>query len=365
MVRSVDWTLCLKPGSSPHRAELLLREKLGGSLPIQLLVAGDLLDPATLRVLRAMERRMDALPSVSGSLSLASLLAEMNEAVNGRYAVPATREGAANLWFLIENEEALEQIVAAGDVRQGLVQGRVADWETPSIREAVDGMDAWSASAGSAWAVVDPRQARAARAVIEGHRARDLVTQLLLEFRARDVSPPPGLNEVVSRFVDWTPGSEARARVADAVFRYVTGPDAEVPLEPATARRLADRMASATGVWGADASTGASVIRAVAPTVADEDAAALALSLRYVTYDAAGSHRVARAMAQVTGAAPVLARSTALRRNLEGAFWEAHDPMVVAPEPVVATWALGDSAIVRLVPVDVHRSGLASVLDQM
>ena len=118
-------------------------------------------------------------------------------------------------------------------------------------------------------------------------------------------------------------------------------------------------------MWGVDAPTAASAVRAVAPAVAEADAAALALSLQYVTYDAAGSHRVARAMAELTDAAPVLVRSKTLRRNVEGAFWEAHDPLVVAPEPVVATWALEDSAIARVVRVDIHRSGLASVLDRM
>jgi predicted RND superfamily exporter protein len=129
IVRSVDWTLCLKRGSSPFHAEMLIREKLGGSLPVQLLVRGDLLDPATLRVMRQLERRLDALPLVGKSQSLAGIIAEMNAAMNGRYAIPRTRQGVANLWFLVEEEDEIGQLVAEGEMLAS-IQDRPAGPET-------------------------------------------------------------------------------------------------------------------------------------------------------------------------------------------------------------------------------------------
>ncbi len=70
IVKNVDWSLCLKKGSGPFHAEMLLREKFGGSLPLQVLVEGDLKDPAVLSMMRTIERRLETIPRVSKSLSI-------------------------------------------------------------------------------------------------------------------------------------------------------------------------------------------------------------------------------------------------------------------------------------------------------
>ena len=74
IVKNVDWSLCLKKGSGPFHAEMLLREKFGGSLPVQVLVEGDLKDPAVLSMMRTIERRLETIPRVSKSLSMAGII---------------------------------------------------------------------------------------------------------------------------------------------------------------------------------------------------------------------------------------------------------------------------------------------------
>jgi predicted RND superfamily exporter protein len=366
IVKSVDWTLCLERGSSPHRAELLLRDKLAGSLPLQLLVRGDLLDPATLLAMRRLERRIDALPTVSKSQSLASLIAEMNAAVNGRYSIPDTREGAANLWFLIEDEDAIEQLVVPGTPTEGLVQARVADWETPSIRNAVEGVDEWLGSRTDAMAVVDTRELDGVPDVaVRARRTEDLVDQLGWEFAGRGVEAPAALDVVAGAFVEWTPDGLARARVREAVRRYLESAEAETTIPPLSARQLAELLAGAATVWGVDAAGVDAAVRAAAPGIDEWEREALDLSLERITFDAIGRQRVGAAMATLEAAAPAMVRDSLLRRNVRGAFWEAHGPLMVVNGTVAEGWGLEESGAVRVVPVSIGRSGLASVLAQM
>lgn len=79
IIKDVDWTLCLKRGSKPWQAEMLMRSRFKGSLPIQISITGDIKDPATLKTMRYLERYLETLPLVSKSQSLATVLSEMNE----------------------------------------------------------------------------------------------------------------------------------------------------------------------------------------------------------------------------------------------------------------------------------------------
>ncbi len=97
IVNDVDWTLCLKRGTKPWQAEMLMREKFKGSLPVQISIKGDIRKPSTLKTMRYLERYLETLPLVSKSRSIATVLSEMNEVMNDRL----TDEGVANLCFLI------------------------------------------------------------------------------------------------------------------------------------------------------------------------------------------------------------------------------------------------------------------------
>jgi uncharacterized protein len=366
IVKSVDWTLCLRRGSSPHHAEMLIREKLGGSLPVQLVVRGDLLDPATLLAMRRLERRMDALPLVGKSQSLAGIIAEMNAAMNGRYAIPSTREGVANLWFLIEEEDEIEQLVADGGTSEGLIQARVADWDTNAIIQAVEGVDGWLVRLSDRMLVVDPRKLIGVpHTIVRRHRAADLLTQLGWEFAGRQSEAPASLMAVATAFVEWTPDSAARSFLSDAVLRYLASPEAELTFDTGVAAQLAGILGDVATEWGVDAGAAEAALRTAVSGIDEGSTEALGLSLESVSFDAMGRQRVATAMAALAEAAPRLAEDSVLRRNLSGALWEAHEPLIVLDGEVADQWRVDDAAAIRVVPATIRRSGLASVMKQM
>jgi predicted RND superfamily exporter protein len=365
IVKSVDWTLCLQQGSPPHRAELLLRDKLGGSLPVQLLARGDVLDPAVLVSMRRLERRMEALTTVSQSQSVAGLLAEMNAALNGRYAVPETVAGVANLWFLVEDEPAVGQLVVPGAPGKALVHARVADWETRSIRDAVSGIDAWLDEHRMMFAldertVDDVMAARVRQAKIE-----QLATELAWEFTGRGAAAPASTGEVARRFVEWQPDSTARSTVERALGDYLVSEEVEAALPPRAARELAQRLAASAGVQGPDSSAAAAAIRGVMSRLAPLDRGALALSLARVLDEAVGSRRVADAVAALAEDAPDVTRDSVLHRNVRGILWEAHAPLFVFGRGAAERWGLDVRDGTGQVPVQFARAGLASVLERM
>ncbi len=52
---NVDWSLCLAKNSKPYAAEMMLRDRFGGSLPLQVSVKGDVKDPALLQTIQNIQ----------------------------------------------------------------------------------------------------------------------------------------------------------------------------------------------------------------------------------------------------------------------------------------------------------------------
>ncbi len=115
--------------SSMRVADRLMRDRFGGSTPIQMLISGDLKDPFVLKEMLRMGKFMESLPDVNNTQSLADLICEMNDVMNGHYTIPDTKEKVANLLFMLEGEEMLDQLVN-DDYSEGIVQARFASFNT-------------------------------------------------------------------------------------------------------------------------------------------------------------------------------------------------------------------------------------------
>ncbi|MFQ6618210.1 MAG: RND family transporter, partial [Fidelibacterota bacterium] len=192
IVKDVDWSLCLQKGSKPHRAEMLLREKFGGSVPAQVLVKGDIKDPATLKTMRYVEHYLNTVPLVSESRSIASIISEMNDVMNDRYIVPETREGVANLWFLIDGEDILEQMVTS-DNSEALIQGKLATMATQPLVLAVDRIDRFIEELPRSLAVFNLREIPAVkREAFLKVRIKDITDKLLWDLQARGIDVERG-----------------------------------------------------------------------------------------------------------------------------------------------------------------------------
>jgi len=125
-----------KPGTGIRRAERILKEKFGGSIPLQIVVKGDVREPATLRAMERTADFLDSLPGVGNTQSVADLIKEMHEAIGKTYTIPESRAKIVNLWFLLDGESIMEQLVKS-DYSEGVIQATVSDMTTKRVRRLV------------------------------------------------------------------------------------------------------------------------------------------------------------------------------------------------------------------------------------
>ncbi len=126
--------------SNMRISDNLMREKFGGSLPIQIIIKGDIKDPFILKEMYRLEKYMESLPDVNNTQSIADLICNMNEVMNGHYTIPETKEQVANLLFMIEGEDIIEQLVNK-DYSEGIVQASFGSMDTKLMTNTVVAID--------------------------------------------------------------------------------------------------------------------------------------------------------------------------------------------------------------------------------
>lgn len=131
-----------KPDSSIRITEELLQNKFGGTLPLQVLVKGDIQNPAVLKKMKQIGDYMESFGNVYNSQSVADLVEEMNDVIGNGKSIPDSREKVSNLWFLIEGEEIMSQLVNA-DKTEAVVQSTMANTKTDLIRSLVSNVESY------------------------------------------------------------------------------------------------------------------------------------------------------------------------------------------------------------------------------
>jgi len=121
----VDFLDYFKPKSSIRITEKIMAESFGGSVPIQILVKGDLQEPGLLNAIREFHNFLDTLEGVKNPQSIVDLIEAMNDAMGEGKSIPDTREKIGNLYFLLEGEETLEQLIDQ-DKTEGIIQAMTA-----------------------------------------------------------------------------------------------------------------------------------------------------------------------------------------------------------------------------------------------
>ena len=117
----VDFLDYFKPGSSIRVTEGIMEKSFGGSVPVQILVKGDLQEPEVLNAMKELHNFLDTLKGVHHPQSIIDLIEEMNDAMGEGKRIPDTREKISNLYFLLEGEETLKQLINE-DKTEGLIQ---------------------------------------------------------------------------------------------------------------------------------------------------------------------------------------------------------------------------------------------------
>ncbi|MCK4353277.1 RND family transporter [candidate division WOR-3 bacterium] len=138
--REVNMIDYFEKDSEIRQTEEMMEQKLGGSIPIQLLVKGDLKDPFVLKEILKLEKYLQAQPNVNDPQSIADLICEINGVMNDHYTIPETREGVANLWLFIEGNEVLDQLIN-NQATEGLIQAKLGTVSTGEVRVLVDAIE--------------------------------------------------------------------------------------------------------------------------------------------------------------------------------------------------------------------------------
>lgn len=362
IVKDVDWSRCLAKGSSPYHAEMLLREKFGGSMPVQILVRGDLKDPAILSMMRRIERKLSTVPDVNDPQSMAHLVADMNEVMNDRLTVPPTRQGVGNLWLLVEGEEVVNQMVASEN-REGLIQARLATWRTGLLVARVDSIDAFLTTLPKQIAVVDLSSVDSrTRAALQVERRRQIHRDVAWTLSRYGVSVEPSeIRRDIEQAERAGSGSDARNRVEQAVAAYLRSDEAEVSLSNSAVHDVSRAVGRQLEDLRPEAIT--PLIQVAAPSVGSEDAEWVAGAIAEVAHTAQGEARIAAALEALPA---VTRKNLDLRDHVRGALWRLNETrMYLGADEAQRILGSSSDAIVRTVNWDVTQTGMPPVLKQM
>ncbi len=123
--------------SGIRKAEKIIDESFGGSTPIQIVIKGDIKNPAVLKTIDYVEKYLKTLPHVFNPQSISDLICEMNYIVNGHKIIPSTRDEVANLLFLLEGQDILEQMVNK-DYSEAIIQATINTTESKIIHDTIN-----------------------------------------------------------------------------------------------------------------------------------------------------------------------------------------------------------------------------------
>ena len=108
--RKVDILDYFKPGTEIRLAENFIKEKFGGSMPIQIIVKGDITQPEVLVAMKDVQEFLESYEDIDHAHSVADLIEEMSFIIGEGHKIPESRDKVSNLWFLLEGEEIMAQL---------------------------------------------------------------------------------------------------------------------------------------------------------------------------------------------------------------------------------------------------------------
>ncbi len=138
--REVDMMDYFKPETNIRITENMITERFGGSTPLQILVNGDIQDPDVLEEMAKMEDYLESLYKVYNAQSVAELIEEMNDVLGDGKAIPDSRSKVINLWFLVEGEEIMEQLVNS-DKTEAVIQANISDMDTQRLNVLIEDIE--------------------------------------------------------------------------------------------------------------------------------------------------------------------------------------------------------------------------------
>lgn len=365
--KDVDWSLCLARGSDPYHAEMMLREKFDGSLPVQVVVNGDIKDPAVLQLMQRIERRLEIIPEVGKSLSMGSVVAEMNEVMNDRYQSPAEQQGVSNLWFLIEDEDQIEQMVTA-DSDTGLVQAKLGTWHTGTLVESVDSINTYlntlpTEISAIDLSLLDPGLQQDVRQVQLTNIMEELGWYLQKEGLTLTADFETGL---ISKIQNFTINESVRDSIRSRLNRYLASPQTEIPLNSPEQNRVVEQINNSLRENRITLSEEevSNMLVSVLPDLQQADADWLAGTLAVIINTSIGEARIRPAVESILSLTDNLDKK--FQKNVKGILWSINNNHVFLDAEVAdRITGIENDAVVRNIPVSVHQAGMPQVLKGM
>ncbi|MEJ2664618.1 MAG: MMPL family transporter [Spirochaetia bacterium] len=135
--REIDMLSYFKGNTNIRQAESIIGNKLGGSVPIQILVKGDIQDPRVLREMADLETYLKNEVKLNNPQSIVELIEEMNKAMGEGKKIPDSKSKIVNLWFLIEGDEVVSQMVN-NDKTEALITATTVNFNTRNLKTIVE-----------------------------------------------------------------------------------------------------------------------------------------------------------------------------------------------------------------------------------
>jgi len=131
---SVDFVEMLPTDSPPRSSSQILEEHFSGMYRVSVYFQGDIEDPKAMTMMNYIENYLRSNELVGSFMSVNDLIAEENWLLNGVYAIPETRQGIANLWFMLEGQDILKTFVTT-DRKQAMVNAILKKHDTGNMKK--------------------------------------------------------------------------------------------------------------------------------------------------------------------------------------------------------------------------------------
>ncbi len=132
--RRVDLVDYFKKDNIVRKGEDLLAEKFNGSTPLYVNFQGNVQHPELLMLMSETQDYMDQFHYIPYSQSVADLIKQMHDVMGEGEIIPDDDNKVAQLWFLLEGQEVMEQLVSP-DLTEGVIQAYVTSGELDVLTE--------------------------------------------------------------------------------------------------------------------------------------------------------------------------------------------------------------------------------------
>ncbi|HIN85524.1 MAG TPA: hypothetical protein EYN06_03505 [Myxococcales bacterium] len=125
-------------GSAPLAADELLTKHFGGSVYLQIMVSGDIKEPAVMRQLAAFEDRLSQVEGVTRIQSITKVLALVTEAQTGKRELPRKRGVIEQLGKLAHDSDPAVGLLIDASWRTALIQVGIGGFDTRIVRRVTN-----------------------------------------------------------------------------------------------------------------------------------------------------------------------------------------------------------------------------------